>query len=214
MRRIGRQGIPVVGEFQSGRPVTEPLRTPESRDTGEDDTLLVVRRIFPIVAAFAALVAPAVASAVQSGTDGSLVVRNGAAPSDTAVVALRITGSVIGRVSDSPTSGMIIIDSGADPNAPQGTVSGAGKPLDVAKFPTAQKWVGSDFTFRAVGGTFTILVYGAHVNLVAAGHGTVRLAGMPDTPHGDGTYSLNDKDFVSLPGVQTAKLTIGTTTAG
>jgi hypothetical protein len=174
-----------------------------------------MRRLAPIFAALAALAVPAAAAAVSGATtDGSLVVRNGAAPGDTPVVALRITGSVIGRVSDSPTTGMIIIDSGADPNAPQGTVSGAGKPLDVAKSPTAQKWVGSDFTFRAVGGTFTILVYGAHVNLVAAGHGTVRLAGMPDTPHGDGVYSLNDKDFVSLPGVQTAKLTIGTATAG
>ena len=41
-------------------------------------------------------------------------------------------------------------------------------------------WTGTDFTFRAVGGKFTILVYGSHVNLVAAGTGKVRLAGMPD----------------------------------
>ena len=70
-------------------------------------------------------------------------------------------------------------------------------------------WVGTDFTFRAVGGKFTILVYGSHVNLVAAGTGKARVAGMPDTPTGDGKYSLNDSDFRSLPGVQTAKLLIG-----
>ena len=57
---------------------------------------------------------------------------------------------------------------------------------------------------------FTVLVYGSHVNLIAAGKGSVRLAGMPDTPQGDGTYSLNDGDFHSLPGVQTSRLTIGT----
>ena len=61
-------------------------------------------------------------------------------------------------------------------------------------------WIGSDFTFRAVGGKFMILVYGSHVNLVAAGTGKVRVAGMPDTPTGDGRYSLNDFDFRSLPG--------------
>ena len=39
--------------------------------------------------------------------------------------------------------------------------------------------------------------------------GSVRLAGLPDTPHGDGKYSLNNGDFTSLPGVQTGKLVIG-----
>ena len=55
-----------------------------------------------------------------------------------------------------------------------------------------------------------MLVYGTDVNLVAVGTGTVRLAGMPDTPNGDGRYSLNGDDFVSLPGVQTDKRSIGT----
>ena len=42
---------------------------------------------------------------------------------------------------------------------------------------TAQMWIGGDFTFRAVGGKFTILVYGSHVNLVAAGTGKVARRG-------------------------------------
>ena len=37
---------------------------------------------------------------------------------------------------------------------------------------------------------FTIVIYGSGVNLVAVGTGTVQLAGMPDTPKGDGRYSL------------------------
>jgi hypothetical protein len=92
-------------------------------------------------------------------------------------------------------------------------VVGAGRPGVSTKSDTAQVWKGNDFTFRAVGSattTFTVLVYGSHVNLIAAGKGTARLAGMPDTPQGDGKYSLNDSDFHSLPGVQTARLTIGT----
>jgi hypothetical protein len=89
-------------------------------------------------------------------------------------------------------------------------VIGAGRPVDSTKSDTAQIWTANDFKFRAVGGTFTILVYGSNVNLVAAGKGTVRLAGDPDAPRLDGTYSLNDTDFRSLPDRQTVKLAIGT----
>jgi hypothetical protein len=172
-----------------------------------------MRRLAFISAASLALVVPAAALAVQGAGDGSLVVRNGAAPwnsstsVDVPVVQLRITGSVIGRVTD---FGKIVIDAGNDTDAVVQVV-GAGRPGDSPRSDTAQVWSGNDFTFRAVGGTFTILVYGSHVNLIAAGKGSVRLAGMPDTPTGDGKYSLNDSDFRSLPGTQTAKLTIGTT---
>jgi hypothetical protein len=165
-----------------------------------------MRRLALIFVACAALVAPAAALGMtQASGDGSLVVKNGAAPDGVPVVALTITGSVIGRVTD---FGKIIIDPGPNPDSlPQ--VIGAGKALDVKGSDTAQMWIGGDFTFRAVGGKFTILVYGSHVNLIAAGTGKVRLAGMPDTPTGDGKYSLNDSDFRSLPGAQTARLLIG-----
>jgi len=166
-----------------------------------------MRRLVFVFAACAALAAPAAAVAVKDLGDGSLVVRNGAAPADTPVVALRITGSVIGRVTD---SGRIVIDAGPNPDAvPQ--VVGAGRPGDVKGSDTAQVWSGADFKFRAVGGTFTILVYGSGVNIIAAGKGTVRLAGLPDTPRGDGMFSLNDADFRSLPGAQTKLLPIGGT---
>ena len=172
-----------------------------------------MRRLAFILPVF---VAGWLATGAQAAADGSLVVKNGAAPfsagvpagsDDTPVVSLRITGSVIGRVSD---AGRIIIDAGANCDSdPQ--VVGAGRPLAVKQSDTAQKWVGTDFAFRAVGDgcTFTVVVWGSRVNLVAAGHGTVRLAGMPDTPSGDGKYSLNDGDFKSLPGTQTAKLSVG-----
>jgi hypothetical protein len=156
----------------------------------------------------AAVAAPAAALAQATATgDGSLVVRKGEAPTGVPVVALKITGSVTGHID----YGRIVIDAGANSPIPQ--VIGAGVPGPSTKIDTAQVWPATgktlDITFRAVGGTFTILVYGSGVSLVAAGSGSVRLAGLPDTPHGDGQYSLNDTDFTSLPGVQTARLLIG-----
>jgi hypothetical protein len=201
-------------------PVTEPLRSPESRATPRVDTAWTMRRLAYFSAVCAILAVPTAALAARDASgDGSLVVQNGAAPwsgsatwtgvsaDDTPVVALRITGSVIGRVRD---RGRILIDAGSNTDAAvQVLGAGVGRPADPKRSDTAQVWTGNDFTFRAVGGTFTILVYGSHVNLVAAGQGTVRLAGLPDMATGDGKYSLNDKDFVSLPSVQTTRLTIG-----
>ena len=168
-----------------------------------------MRQIVVSFALLAALAAPAAALAQPTATgDGSLVVKNGEAPAGVPVVALRITGSVIGHID----YGRIVIDAGASSDAvPQ--VIGAGRPGVSTKSDTAQVWPASgktlDITFRAVQGTFTVLVYGSGVSLVAAGSGKVRLAGLPDTPHGDGQYSLNDDVFTSLPGTQTMNLLIG-----
>lgn len=172
-----------------------------------------MRRLAYVSAACAVLAVPVVASAAtRAAGDGSLVVRHGAAPwnvtgqADVPVVALKITGSVIGRVDG---YGKIVIDPGADSDA-VATVTGAGRPRESTQSDTASVWKANDFTFRAVNGTFTILVYGSDVNLVAAGKGGVRLAGDPDAPRHDGTYSLNDGDFHSLPNVQSARLVFGT----
>lgn len=165
-----------------------------------------MRRRVVTSALVAALAVPAAALAVSSGTgDGTLVVKKGEAPAGTPVVALTITGSVIGTVN----YGRIVIDSGLGSDAPQ--VVGWESRGDSKVIDTAQFWKGSDLKFRAVGGKYTILVYGSGVSLVAVGKGSVKLAGVPDTPHGDGVYSLNEADFVSLPGAVTAKLTIGST---
>jgi hypothetical protein len=167
-----------------------------------------MRRLVVSFAFLAALVAPAAALAQPTATgDGSLVVKNGEAPAGVPVVMLTITGSVIGHID----YGRIVIDAGTSDAVPQ--VIGAGRPGDSLKSDTAQVWPASgkalDVTFRAVGGTYTVVVWGSGVSLVAAGSGTVRLAGLPDTPHGDGKYSLNNNDFTSLPGTQTTKLLVG-----
>jgi hypothetical protein len=102
-----------------------------------------------------------------------------------------------------------VIDAGpnADPDS-EPIVTGAGLPSDSPRSDTAQVWKGTTFKFRAVGGSYTVLVYGSQVNLVAVGTGSVRLAGTPGVQSGDGRYSLNGDDFVSLPGVQTDKRSI------
>jgi len=168
-----------------------------------------MRRLSVILGLFSVCAVPAVALAATSvPADGSLVVKHGAAPVGTPVVILQITGSVIGQVGN---YGKLVIDAGpnADPAAePQ--VTGAGLPGDSTRSSTAQVWKSTNFKFRAVGGTYTVLVYGSDVNLVAVGTGTVRLAGFPDTPVGDGKYSLNGDDFASLPGTQSDKRLIGT----
>jgi hypothetical protein len=173
-----------------------------------------MRRLALIVSLVSAIAVPAAAFAgIGVPGDGSLVVTSGQAPYNPGgapnipVVQLTITGSVIGQVSG---TGKLVIDAGpnADPTAePQ--VTGAGLPGPTLRSPTAQVWTGTGFKFRAVGGRYTVLVYGTGVNLVAVGTGTVRLAGLPDTPKGDGRYSLNGDDFVSLPGIQTDKRSIG-----
>jgi hypothetical protein len=166
-----------------------------------------MRRIVFFLASFAALAVPAAAlPAHLAAGDGTLVVKNGSAPDGVPVVKLTITGSVIGQVAG---GGKIIIDSGPKGAVPEVT-AGTAHDVIVPKGTSAQWWASNDgFKFRAVNGKFTIVIYGTGVGLVAIGTGTVVLQGMPDTPHGDGRYSLEGADLVSLPGSPTKQLTIG-----
>jgi hypothetical protein len=163
-----------------------------------------MRRLSVILGLFTVIAVPAAALAAPAAIgDGSLVVQNGSAPVGTPVVQLTITGSVIGHVD----RGRIIIDTGVNGDAPD--VTGAEWRGDSTKVDNAQVWRGVDFKFRAVAGkNMVVLVYGTGVDLVAVGKGTVKLAGVPDTVT-DGKYSLNGADFLSLPGTQTDKRSIG-----
>jgi len=167
-----------------------------------------MRRNVVLGACLAALALPAAASAILAAPgDGSLVVKNASGPRNLPVVALIITGAAIGHVDQ----GHIIIDDPTPNNGASPEVTGADSRKDVTE--TAQLWAGTNFKFRAVGGHYTILIYGSGVNVVALGHGTVKLAGLVDTPLTDGTYSLNGGDFHSLPALPTLPLSIGSTPA-
>ena len=154
------------------------------------------------------------ASALSIGLaigDGTLVVKNGSAPRGTPVVTLVIRGAAIGQISG---AGKVVID---DPTPNDGfapEVTGANWHRDTGDSETTWGGAGSatggpDFRFRAVGGIYKITIYGSGVDLVASGHGTVVLAGSADTPTHDGSYSLNGKDFRSLPATPTNQLTVG-----
>jgi hypothetical protein len=167
-----------------------------------------MRRLSVIFALCAALAVPVVALAgTGASNDGSLVVNHGQAPVGTPVVVLSITGSVIGNVGH----GKIIIDGGPNAvdnsRAPQVT---SGARCTTPDGDTKQTCKGDTFSFRAVGGHYTLLVYGTGVDVVAVGTGWAKVAGIPDVPVGDGKYSVNGDDFTSLPGLQTDKLLIGT----
>jgi hypothetical protein len=170
-----------------------------------------MRRITLFLACLIALAAPAsLLAAKDAPNDGTLVLKHGAAPIDgpdkAPVVRLQITGSVIGQVTG---FGKIIIDGGA--KSPPAEVTGAGAGHDSTLSDTAKVWSGDadGFKFRAVGGTYTIVIFGGDVSLVAIGMGNVNLTGTPDSAT-DGKYSLNGDDFRSLPSSPTGKLTIGT----
>ena len=155
-----------------------------------------MRRLAFICVPLLALAVPAVAWAfAQSPNDGSLVVKNGSAPKGVPVVTLVISGAAIGRVTG---LGTIVIDDATpqDPFSPE--VTGWDWHKDVSD--TATKWSGTNMKFRAVGGTYKVTIYGSGVYLSAIGTGrVVSLAGIPDTPSGDGVYSFNDDPFKSLP---------------
>jgi len=172
-----------------------------------------MRRLAFLVLALAAVAAPAAAlAATAAAGDGTLVVQDGQAPytgpDKAPVVRLTITGSVIGQVEG---QGRIIIDAGVKSPPPEVNGVGVTSAPSAISGDTATVWkAGPDgFKFRAVGGTYTIVIFGSEVNLVAVGTGSVQLAGTPDLGKGDGQYSLNGDPWKSLPGSPTGKLSIG-----
>lgn len=170
-----------------------------------------MRRLVVFSVLLLALAAPAAALALRATPgDGTLVVKNGAAPKGQAVVQLVITGSVIGHVKG---LGKILIDNATSNVSPEVTGDTVGcknlssdDPRQI--YGNMIVCTGNDFYFRAVKDTFTITIYGTGVNLFAIGQGKAILAGTPGEPQDDGFYSLNGGDSKSLPGIPTKPLLI------
>lgn len=169
-----------------------------------------MRRILLTCTALLALGLPAAAAARLGGpSDGTLVVRNadngdGIGPLARPVATVVITGFVIGRVSGQGRVEIYDLDP-ADTNAPE--VTGADSHADVTRtFHDATldgtRWTGTQPTFRAVDGTYRVMVYGSGVYLFAGGHGKVWLTGQTSqagSATSDGTYSINGGGWQSLP---------------
>ena len=183
------------------------------RETAPRDTLIVMRRVAIFCLPLLALALPATALGLRAADgDGTLVVQNGTAPRGLAVVTLVINGTAIGHVSTgSPdqVDTVVIDDPNNTNNIGASVVNGAPSLTRKTISGTETKFIGSDFRFRAADGVYKVWIYGSGVDVVAVGRGTVTLTGTPDTPLGDGVYSLNGDAFHSLPGFPTPKLTIG-----
>jgi hypothetical protein len=163
-----------------------------------------MRRLVWLTALLIALAAPAVAFAFTGDgqDDGTLSVKAGVGK-----VYLNFNGSAVGRVHE----GSIRVN---DPVAADGLgfefsncdVVKDQSDTTTIKSDTIKVCRGDNIRFRAIGGNYKIAISGIGINLSAVGHGTTSLNGAGDDPlfFSDGTYSLNDGPYKSLPNFLTS----------
>jgi hypothetical protein len=153
-----------------------------------------------LLALLAALAVPASALAVQAAPgDGTLSVREG-----DGTVQLELRGSILGRIG----SGTLWIDDPKAGHCDGPLVWGAEAEtarLEVAKGDVLLRCVytGTNIRFRLVGGDHDItIVRGRDVAISAVGRGLAFLKGRGGiTGLPDGTYSIDGRDYLSLPDV-------------
>jgi hypothetical protein len=162
-----------------------------------------MRRLVWLTALVILLAAPAVAFAFSGGgqDDGTLSVKAGVGK-----VYLNFNGSAVGRVQ----RGSIRV---TDPVATDGLgfefsncdIEQDKSATTTSKTDTIKVCRGDNIRFRAISGKYQIAIAGAGINLSAVGHGTLGLNGAGDAPDvfSDGTYSLNDGPYKSLPNLLT-----------
>jgi len=170
-----------------------------------------MRGILLLLASAAILALPAAATArAQSRhhAPGFLVVRNASTDLGVGgkpVATVAVNGFVIGHIKQEGAVKIFRFGTGA-----AAQVSGVDVLRQPVKYGPQQgtKFSGSDFRFRAVGGTWRVVVYGAGVSLYAGGVGRrVSVHGSVYNPHTDGRYSFDGEPFASMPsGVVTRNL--------
>jgi hypothetical protein len=179
-----------------------------------------MRRTLFVLACAAVLALPAAAAAraqTPRPAAGFLVVRNastdGSSVTGRPVATIVVGGFVIGRVAQEGRIQVYRLRSSA------GSLPATATGVDVSRRAVTYhshgvavpgtEFSGSNFRFRAVGGIWRVVVYGAGVSLYAAGVGPGRasLHGSVYSPGTDGVYSFNGERFASLPaGVVTRPL--------
>ncbi|HET7567501.1 MAG TPA: hypothetical protein VFJ91_05880 [Gaiellaceae bacterium] len=164
-----------------------------------------MRRVLVPLTALLALALPAAATAHllrgSGPNDGTLVVRNadngdGVGKDARPVVTLVISGFVIGRVSGEGRIAIYDLDS-TDQSSPEVTGAEWHRDATTQDGISGTSWGGTQFTFRAVQGTYKVVIYGSGVYLFAGGQGRVWFTGQDGAP--DGSYSINGDDWRSLP---------------
>jgi hypothetical protein len=152
--------------------------------------------------ALVALPAAASAGAAAQAKPGYLVVRKAAGDGGVnggPVATLIIKGFVLGRVSQEARVDVVQLPSPAGQGAPQ--VRGADVSTKAIKWHhfAGEKYLGSNFRFRAMGGYYRVVVRGSGVYLFAGGQGHVTLQGSSHFPRHDGEFSVSGGRFRSLP---------------
>jgi hypothetical protein len=161
-----------------------------------------MRRILLSCALLALFLLPAAAAASASAKPGFLVVKKASGDGGVngpPVVTVIVKGFVLGRISQEGRVDIFQLPSANGQGAPQ--VKGADVAAQQIKWHgfTGTKYRGSNFRFRAMGGSYRIVVRGAGIYLFAGGKGLVRLEGSRFNPNQDGRYSVNGRTFRSLP---------------
>ena len=157
-----------------------------------------MRRLISLCVLAIALAVPAVGYAVAGGSDdGTLSVKNGIGR-----VYVSINGSIVGRLGGKASIKVV------DPNPNDGfgpeflgcDAMTRDRSTSTTYCQTDGK--GSVVRFRAIGGNYGILIRGHGIFLSAVGHGYATLNGWANddpTIDADGTYSVNDGPYKSLP---------------
>ena len=154
-----------------------------------------MRRLVRLTVLALALAVPPVGLAMGGGADdGTLSVKAGIGR-----VFMNITGTAVGRLG----KGYIRV---TDPNPTDGhgfDFFGCDVEIDKSTSTSVCTSDGKDgvVRFRAIGGNYRITINGSGIFLSAVGHGYATLNGAGDRPDigPDGTYSVNDGPFKSLP---------------
>ena len=172
-----------------------------------------MRRILLSLAGVAllALAAAALAGAAGKAKPGFLVVRKAQGDGGLfgpPVVTVVVQGFVLGRASQEARIDIYQLPSTGGGGLPQAVGPDVLRTTVHWRGFKGTRYSGSGFRFRAIGGTYRVVIRGSGVYLFAGGHGTVTLHGSSVYRGSDGAYSLGGRAFRSLP-ASPLKLPIG-----
>ena len=170
-----------------------------------------MRRLVWITVLAIVLAAPAAGFALGGDNDGTFSVKAGVGK-----VYVNFNGSAVGRlqrgfiqVTD------VIAGDGVGFEFSNCDVERDKSDTTTNRNDTIKICRGTNVRFRAIGGKYQILIRGSGIYLSAVGHGFAVLNGAGDDPSVDfdGTYSLNDLPYRSLPDFATT-LTLAAPSVG
>ncbi|HKU57024.1 MAG TPA: hypothetical protein VJP41_08375 [Gaiellaceae bacterium] len=165
-----------------------------------------MRRILLSCAILVVLTLPAATASAGADTTpsaGFVVLRNAANRplSGSPFLILVVHGFVLGSVKPRNEARVDIVQLPSQGNQGAPVAAGPDRTQTIRWHGfTGQRFSGSGFRFRAMGGYYRVVVRGSGVYLYAGGHGRiVSLRGSSFDRGADGSYSIDDSRFRSLP---------------